>query len=142
MRISDWSSDVCSSDLLAHLREQRRDLLHARGGRLQPFGHRCELARHQAVDRAAGQAVVGLRVPGPGLQRLDVPDVALDLVVQDQRVDLVLARERGGVDGVEPGEDRLVEIDSRLAARSEEHTSELQSIMRISYAGFCLKKKT
>src|SRR3546814_20740263 len=43
------------------------------------------------------------------------PDVALDLVVQDQRVDLVLARERGGVDGVEPGEDRLVEIDSRFA---------------------------
>src|SRR3546814_4753479 len=29
----------------------------------------------------------------------------------------------------------------RLAARSEEHTSELQSLMRISYAGFCLKKK-
>src|SRR3546814_4490146 len=79
MRISDWSSDVCSSDL-----------------------------------------VVGLRVPGPGLQRLDVPDVALDLVVQDQRVDLVLARERGGVDGVEPGEDRLVEIDSRFAALGTE----------------------
>src|SRR3546814_19111740 len=79
MRISDWSSDVCSSDL-----------------------------------------VVGLRVPGPGLQRLDVPDVALDLVVQDQRVALVLARERGGVDGVEPGEDRLVEIDSRLEALGPE----------------------
>src|SRR3546814_4508815 len=109
-----------SIEVLAHLREQRRDLLHARGGRLQPFGHRCELARHQAVDRAAGQAVVGLRVPGPGLQRLDVPDVALDLVVQDQSVDLVLARERGGVDGVEPGEDRLVEIESRLAALGTE----------------------
>src|SRR3546814_7765495 len=90
MRISDWSSDVCSSDL------------------------------HQAVDRAAGQAVVGLRIPGPGLQRLDVPDVALDLVAQDQRVDLVLARQRGGVDCVEPGEDRLVEIDSRLAALGTE----------------------
>src|SRR3546814_9703958 len=44
----------------------------------------------------------------------------LDLVVQDQRVDLVLARERGGVDGVEPGEDRLVEIDSRFAALGTE----------------------
>src|SRR3546814_10788249 len=31
---------------------------------------------------------------------------------------------------------------ARVAVRSEEHTSELQSLMRISYAGFCLKKKT
>src|SRR3546814_10326548 len=36
----------------------------------------------------------------------------------------------------------LDETDVRVAARSEEHTSELQSLMRISYAVFCLKKKT
>src|SRR3546814_4734406 len=33
-------------------------------------------------------------------------------------------------------------LEAALAARSEEHTSELQSLMRISYAVFCLKKKT
>src|SRR3546814_6811005 len=35
-----------------------------------------------------------------------------------------------------------VEVDGKSIARSEEHTSELQSLMRISYAVFCLKKKT
>src|SRR3546814_3322783 len=37
---------------------------------------------------------------------------------------------------------RVDDLDKRLAARSEEHTSELQSLMRISYAVFCLKKKS
>src|SRR3546814_5462003 len=36
---------------------------------------------------------------------------------------------------------RLADNDSGFALRSEEHTSELQSLMRISYAVFCLKKK-
>src|SRR3546814_2041263 len=45
-----------------------------------------------------------------------------------------------------PGGETVIEdaapiVDHRLAARSEEHTSELQSLMRISYAVFCLKKK-
>src|SRR3546814_7157056 len=44
---------------------------------------------------------------------------------------------------VEPGKRDHVDLDrqSRIARRSEEHTSELQSLMRISYAVFCLKKK-
>src|SRR3546814_8102105 len=40
-----------------------------------------------------------------------------------------------------PRTDRLASTDQRTARRSEEHTSELQSLMRISYAVFCLKKK-
>src|SRR3546814_7692216 len=40
-----------------------------------------------------------------------------------------------------PGRDRVVAADRTGEARSEEHTSELQSLMRISYAVFCLKKK-
>src|SRR3546814_5878073 len=43
----------------------------------------------------------------------------------------------GEIDGSRGG----LEIDSDRVARSEEHTSELQSLMRISYAVFCLKKK-
>src|SRR3546814_944698 len=40
-----------------------------------------------------------------------------------------------------PGIDRIAKEGMRLDHRSEEHTSELQSLMRISYAVFCLKKK-
>src|SRR3546814_8246328 len=54
-----------------------------------------------------------------------------------RQVDLVEAR-----DEFEPGLDRQVRVCHRLRLdRSEEHTSELQSLMRISYAVFCLKKK-
>src|SRR3546814_1312830 len=49
-------------------------------------------------------------------------------------------RTRGG-DLLPAHRDRLVEQALRLGHRSEEHTSELQSLMRISYAVFCLKKK-
>src|SRR3546814_5064386 len=52
--------------------------------------------------------------------------------LQDWRV-LAALRERGGL--------RLTELAARTSIRSEEHTSELQSLMRISYAVFCLKKK-
>src|SRR3546814_1067566 len=41
-----------------------------------------------------------------------------------------------------PGAECLVRINATPQSRSEEHTSELQSLMRISYAVFCLKKKT
>src|SRR3546814_4152811 len=110
MRISDWSSDVCSSDLPEpHRQRQRRDLRSdaAKGGE---FRHR------------AGNAAV-VRVDD--LPR-DAPQVA---------------RLRFGEGGAmeQIGEGRLVQGGE---LRSEEHTSELQSLMRISYAVFCLKKKT
>src|SRR3546814_4859279 len=105
MRISDWSSDVCSSDLLHQVR-----------------GRAVHLAR--VADQAE------LRIPA--LARLDHLD------------------ERGGRGDVRPferaGDDPRLGIVGQDAAvpypeRSEEHTSELQSLMRNSYAVFCLKKK-
>src|SRR3546814_1091107 len=78
MRISDWSSDVCSSDLVRRHR------------------HRFS-----------------------GLQR----------------------RARGSCDSSHRGWLSSAERGASLRGRSEEHTSELQSLMRISYAVFCLKKK-
>src|SRR3546814_2521672 len=98
MRISDWSSDVCSSDLAEALRLQIT-------GRVEHFLH----AR-----------------PALGAFVADDDDVAgADLTPQYAH--------HGGV---------LALIDARRAGeRSEEHTSELQSLMRISYAVFCLKKK-
>src|SRR3546814_9737969 len=95
MRISDWSSDVCSSDLL------------------QRFYRRSE--RSERVFQLVGH------VGGKSLGRVDPLAQGLAHVRQraGEQPDLVSA---GG--------------------RSEEHTSELQSLMRISYAVFCLKKKT
>src|SRR3546814_5639935 len=56
--------------------------------------------------------------------------------------------EQAGVPWAQPGDDVVRQlgqpgriVDQRRQARSEEHTSELQSLMRISYAVFCLKKK-
>src|SRR3546814_10828790 len=84
MRISDWSSDVCSSDLSKSLKE-----------------------KGMAVDAAMVERIARL------------------------------ARLR-----LEPGEPQHLETEiNGILGRSEEHTSELQTLMRISYAVFCLKKK-
>src|SRR3546814_3339744 len=112
MRISDWSSDVCSSDLpfphaAEHLLQVRVAVLRRR---LDRAGRIELLAAIQIEPRGrrlpflfGGQARAGPAREGVGLEEADV------------------RHRRGG--------------------RSEEHTSELQSLMRISYAVFCLKKK-
>src|SRR3546814_2251498 len=97
MRISDWSSDVCSSDLKG---------LVASGQRLGgSCGVACEVPWRKVVTphgprvehrRSTGRTAMATRLGAPR---------------------------------------------SAAATRSEEHTSELQSLMRISYAVFCLKKK-
>src|SRR3546814_2348272 len=102
MRISDWSSDVCSSDLAAA----------AAGHRARPRAG----ARTGAADR---------------LRRAPAQQPARD-AVPGARLGRAPARARGVV----------AALDGRRLRRSEEHTSELQSLMRISYAVFCLKKKT
>src|SRR3546814_4897024 len=89
MRISDWSSDVCSSDLLKVL-EQRREFFW--------------------IVRSAFEKVPAslVRLSHPPNDSVSINDsTSLDLRIE----------------------------------KSEEHTSELQSLMRISYAVFCLKKK-
>src|SRR3546814_8939676 len=108
MRISDWSSDVCSSDLRplfhvavagAEIAQDRADLGEVGGGL---FGRAQVRLRHDLHQRHAGPVQVDERH-------------ARMLVVQA--------------------------LSRVLLQRSEEHTSELQSLMRISYAVFCLKKK-
>src|SRR3546814_2273663 len=109
MRISDWSSDVCSSDL-DDLRRPARSSRRA-------HTRACRAAR--PGERVASQ------VEGSGWEQ--------------RRMGGDLRNLRGGV-GASP-ESRGVRSDSAVPPRSEEHTSELQSLMRISYAVFCLKKK-
>src|SRR3546814_2610831 len=108
MRISDWSSDVCSSDLIAQsfepalLADRINNGLNVLGRRI---GGKCRQFPVQAFQRCNFHT-------------------------------LRLATEKRG-------RDEIPIIGQRVTnkARSEEHTSELQSLMRISYAVFCLKKK-
>src|SRR3546814_6288939 len=116
MRISDWSSDVCSSDLaqaVSHVLAQPVDLLGS------DVASDVQLAGTEALlhRRAFFHGVVDDLVDG------DIVRI-VELVVLDQR----------GLDLGSPA-------NQLVGARSEEHTSELQSLMRISYAVFSLKKK-
>src|SRR3546814_2838318 len=111
MRISDWSSDVCSSDLGAirvrnFARAYRKALSHG---------------RFHYADGAS---------PGVDLRTNAHRNAELIRNMPDKR-----ALECGYAE-------RLQMLLEHLGKRSEEHTSELQSLMRISYAVFCLKKKT
>src|SRR3546814_10567953 len=132
MRISDWSSDVCSSDLdlvrcgmrhqfagghqvvqlLAQV-SQLYEEAHANAVRAESFPRR---------DQFLQRGVLGHRVQDPLTPALR----------PDPRLHATRLLERGG----QPFADHVgADLD-----RSE-HTSELQSLMRISYAVFCLIKK-
>src|SRR3546814_8317976 len=118
MRISDWSSDVCSSDLMEQAGAQTMD------------GFAREIARHPEITGAWD--VTG---DEDFLLKVQVGSMA--------EYDLFTRRALGEDKGVHSFTTlialrTIVEDD---ASRSEEHTSELQSLMRISYAVFCLKKK-
>src|SRR3546814_7411278 len=122
MRISDWSSDVCSSDLLD------LEQLHVRRNVVDdqnPRGHAGD------APRLVKETLDGLQEVGDG-DRLG--DIGLATALADL---LLVPLHREGSDGND--RDRLQIIV--FLDRSEEHTSELQSLMRISYAVFCLKKK-
>src|SRR3546814_4943122 len=98
MRISDWSSDVCSSDLAdtaAENIEQQADVIEERAGTMT----------NEVVENAMENQAEALENRAEGVREMG---------------------ERQG---------------NAVDRRSEEHTSELQSLMRISYAVFCLKKK-
>src|SRR3546814_9959796 len=111
MRISDWSSDVCSSDLPA-----------------------------RPAEAAGRQPALGLRHHRGRLPGLEQPHLRLPLtaaaacVLQQHRIVREYIRQH-------PRRSRSMRSSLSAGIRSEEHTSELQSLMRISYAVFCLKKK-
>src|SRR3546814_10791271 len=118
MRISDWSSDVCSSDLIivtAQRREQNvRDV-------------------PMSIDVLGGEKLVNQGIED--VQRLAESLPSLVVGGQGGTFGGVNLTIRGvGSSAGDPAVGYYVD-------RSEEHTSELQSLMRISYAVFCLKKK-
>src|SRR3546814_3820940 len=115
MRISDWSSDVCSSDL--RVVDRWIGITHRSKSLPVPQLDRKEPERHRAFARHA-------RLPA---RFFPVRSTALSPTA-------LLAVRPGG-------RKPIPECSRRVTTRSEEHTSELQSLMRISYAVFCLKKK-
>src|SRR3546814_6799112 len=106
MRISDWSSDVCSSDLKGYRRPLDVD-------------HQRLPARRLPVLAAARQGHIGIC---PSCSRSN-------------------PHPRTAAAGAYPRRPEPPRHIRMVHDRSEEHTSELQSLMRISYAVFCLKKK-
>src|SRR3546814_1062755 len=104
MRISDWSSDVCSSDLIDQARAW-----------VQGF-----VAWYNTEHRHSGIQFV---TPAQRHAGADCQILAGRIAVYEAAKQANPTRWRG------------------RTVRSEEHTSELQSLMRISYAVFCLKKK-
>src|SRR3546814_3613539 len=135
MRISDWSSDVCSSDLAA-----------AAAAGVRGLGLPARRPHAPAADRARGQ---GRRVmaPFPKIHDLYVSRMVVMTVLLTWTVlvglDVVNAM-IGEFGDVGKGNYGLLDAVTYIVytiPRSEAHTSELQSLMRISYAVFCLKKK-
>src|SRR3546814_6199340 len=153
MRISDWSSDVCSSDLPIEIDE---------AGDLVPGEVACahlEPAPGTEIDPKSLE-VTGIvldhpfRMAKPEREALDhvfAPVRAAVRKYECQRAILVGHNAHFDLNFLNAAVARVAHkrnpfhpfsvFDTVTLARSEEHTSELQSLMRISYAAFCLKKK-
>src|SRR3546814_8995421 len=115
MRISDWSSDVCSSDL-EHPRAgaKVKDVAERRSACGQPVEHREAARRRRMLPRAE----------------------------RTSRFDQKGGAARGCAVGMSAGVDMEPPLGDRLKpCQIGRHTSELQSLMRISYAVFCLQQK-
>src|SRR3546814_9117422 len=122
MRISDWSSDVCSSDLLAVAQEVVPVSL-APIWRIEGQNN-ANIAVFRGFDLGAKGQVIGRlphRLVGLGAFAPVTPAIRVRGPVRPRQADAI--------------------THPAFRPRSEEHTSELQSLMRISYAVFCLKKK-
>src|SRR3546814_2682792 len=109
MRISDWSSDVCSSDLA-----DRKSFL--------------------MTDESAVYPTVGEEFAGHGTVNHSAEEYVRGTFYYTNTVESYFAILKRGIMG-------SFHNVSEAHLRSEEHTSELQSLMRISYAVFCLQKK-
>src|SRR3546814_5457083 len=124
MRISDWSSDVCSSDLGGP--NWRVPVPYLPTGGLRRF------RKGKAADIKGQRPAIAVGKVFETRHRRALKALRNHLIEREQAT---LARAR------RVRESNRWRIEPRGARRSEEHTSELQSLMRISYAVFCLKKQ-
>src|SRR3546814_7401422 len=121
MRISDWSSDVCSSDLLA----RSLDILESQKG---------EIGFNRIISDTK---VAKISVVGVGMKSHAGIAAGMFKSLADRGINILAISTSEIKVSVLIDED---ETELAVRVRSEEHTSELQSLMRISYAVFCLKK--
>src|SRR3546814_10198423 len=115
MRISDWSSDVCSSDL-KDPHELFQGVWYSDAQDPKPHDHKCE-GKEKHTDHCQGSHKLGV-----------------DQIIPVNWLGHDPAQGASALFGIDC-------VETQANARSEENTSELQSLMRISYAVFCLKKK-
>src|SRR3546814_5108634 len=127
MRISDWSSAVCSSDLGDQPRHDQEPAAETEKSRKAPGAETIAEHFRRIMAIAGGPLNAGIVSPAQHQH-------AYDEHQQREEEEQFLP-----VDRLADG--RACERADDAAPRSEEHTSELQSLMRISYAAFCLKKK-
>src|SRR3546814_6264601 len=146
MRISDWSSDVCSSDLPEGFRLKVLSFFGTtKKGYVYKFGCRIEAIEAQQIfvsnplALAKAEAVTESEEDAP-----DADETAVRLIqaMASQEIVPGYRMRRSALVPVQAG-DLTVQLVAEYEGldRSEEHTSELQSLMRISYAVLCLKKK-
>src|SRR3546814_3632796 len=137
MRISDWSSDVCSSDLHG----ANTGITHRRGDITL-----LELAKQHVDDDAVGAETLVRHATQFFMRTVHrVAGLERDDLVPAARLDFV-ADFDGGAEGIREISFEIAVVQhvdrarqhSVAQSRSEEHTSELQSLIRISYAVFCL----
>src|SRR3546814_10624461 len=116
MRISDWSSDVCSSDLAANMNINTVGSAKLIAKTVRTGG---------SVSSSGGSSVT--TAPTPNKITQNVANAAVDPLAGSSDVSSAIAQ--------------IGTYTNVMSGRTEEHTSELQSLMRISYAVFYLKKK-
>src|SRR3546814_5126782 len=131
VRISDWSSDVCSSDLLVT------------GGAVEPCAvDACDRTvsvsdrsdQFRKCGRCSGRVILIGAIPAGRVKTQPAFGANIDNAPKAQIGFCQRAPDRSG-------SREQTACGPARSTRSEEHTSELQSLMRISYAVFCLKKK-
>src|SRR3546814_6718022 len=131
MRISDWSSDVCSSDLLGHIQVEGDGLF------LGDVSATINVNADQIVSATGSLTVQASGAGGTaGTAAVNVNGGTFGAlgnvsIIGDSALDAATGDATGG----------SASLSITGGGRSEEHTSELQSLLRISYAVFCLKKK-
>src|SRR3546814_5789224 len=129
MRISDWSSDVCSSDLYVVFGKRYTPVSDE-----QPFrqeGTASWYGRKFHGKKTANGETYDMYAMSAAHPTLPIPSYARITRAGTGKSVIVRINDRGPFHS-----SRIID----LSYRSEEHTSELQSLMRISYADFCLKK--
>src|SRR3546814_3608525 len=135
MRISDWSSDVCSSDLTGERHVESEPvgvgIVGDRVDQHRPADRPVARGEGEIVDKVGIGEDIEVAIAGLRQHRAAAR-------TGNQRFEIV-ARNRLDIAG-QPGGEAVPGKPRWHLLRSEEHTSELQSLMRISYAVFRLKK--